>query len=220
VPAVGSTVLVSVLNTGFLVVGQAVIAGQGLNAVANPGPATFRVVQVVSATVVNLRFLGYFGDVAPASLISAGTILTPGGAFGTAAVATKSGTASPTGTAAGPVMMGLAGAITPTLSGRVLITITGIARNTGTAGDGTNIQGYYGTGAAPANAGAVPGSGVTLGLLKHFINSTPAGQQGFAISYFATGLTVGTAYWIDLALTAVTGGTATVYDVDIVAVEF
>lgn len=218
VPAVGATVLVSLLNTGWLVVGQAVMAGQGLAVVANPGPATFRVVQVVSPTVVNLRFLGYASDVAPGSLISSGAILTAGGAFGNLAVVAKSSPADPTGTAstAAYVMMGLAGSVTPVLSGRVLILITGMAGNS-TLADGCNMQISYGTGAAPANAAAL--SGTQVGAIKKMVASTAAGKQGFALAFVVTGLVAGTAYWIDLAVEAVTGGTASVYNVDIVAIE-
>lgn len=127
------------------------------------------------------------------------------------------GTASPTGTTSTTgVMMGLAGAITPRVGGRVLIIVTGVAANN-TIADGASIQIRYGTGTAPTNGAALTGS--TLGLLKNFVAETAAGKNGFGASYVVTGLTVGTAYWIDLSLKAVTGGTATIFDVDIVAIE-
>lgn len=112
-------------------------------------------------------------------------------------------------------MMGLAGTITPTGSGRVLLIISGMALNSGIAGI-TGAQICYGTGAAPANAAAVTGTAV--GKIKHLVASTAAGKQGFTCVGIVTGLVVGTAYWIDLAVEA-SANNASVYDIDIVAVE-
>ena len=219
IPAVGATVLATVLSSAFLVVGQAVVIGQGAVAVANPGPATFKVTQIVSGTVVNLQFLGYALDQTPGYIISIGAQLTPGGNFGTLTKATASSPANPTGTTStgAAVMMGLAGTITPVLSGRVLVVMTG-TWGSGTIGDGVNVQLSYGTGAAPANADAL--TGTQFGSIKHLVAATVAGRAGFTVAFFVTGLTSGTAYWLDLAVEAVTGSTATIYDVDIVAIEF
>lgn len=111
--------------------------------------------------------------------------------------------------------MGLSGTITPTGSGRVLLMVSGMALNSGIAGI-TGIQIRYGTGAAPANGDAF--SGTAVGKIKHHVASTAAGKQGFMCVGVVTGLTVGTAYWIDLALTA-SANNASVYDIDIDAVE-
>ncbi len=54
---------------------------------------------------------------------------------------------------------------------------------------------------------------------QHFVCSTTAGQQGFSIIAKLTGLSLNTAYWIDITLTAVTGGGASVKDVQFVAFE-
>lgn len=120
-------------------------------------------------------------------------------------------TASTTG-----VMMGNAVAFTPTNTGRVLVTVTGMAKNS-VVGDGTSAQLRFGTGGAPANGAAL--TGTTAGVYKNMIASTAAGVQGFAISVIITTLTVGTAYWFDLAVKAVTGGNATVQDLDYSIVE-
>ena len=116
-------------------------------------------------------------------------------------------------------MMGLSSGttrITPALSGKVLITVTGNMANS-IAGDGASIQLRYGSGSGPSNAAALTGTAV--GVYKNMISSTAGGKQGFVISSILTGLTVGTGYYIDVGLKAVTGGTANIYDVDVTAVE-
>ena len=68
-------------------------------------------------------------------------------------------------------------------------------------------------------SGAAALTGTTVGVLKIMIASTAAGKQGFALTGLVTGLTVGTGYYIDVGLKAVTGGTATIYDLDVTAIE-
>jgi len=124
------------------------------------------------------------------------------------------GTTSTTG-----LMMGLSSGatkITPTSSGKYLITVTGMIGNS-TLADGASVQLRYGSGNGPANAAAL--TGTTVGVLKNMIASTAAGKQGFALTGLVTGLTVGTGYYIDVGLKAVTGGTATIYDLDVTAIE-
>jgi hypothetical protein len=128
--------------------------------------------------------------------------------------------ANPTGTSStsAAAMMGLAGSITPKLSGNVQITVTGTVFNSNaTVGDGSNVQISYGTGSAPANAGVLQGT--QIGSNVHFVSSTAAGKVPFCLMAYVTGLVPNTAYWIDLAVQAVTGGPATVQDITIVAVE-
>lgn len=82
VPAVGSTVTVTVNQTQCLVVGQTVIIGQGAGAVlANPGPGTFFVDSIPSDTTVTLEFTGSPGDVTAGSTISSGAVLAAAIAF-------------------------------------------------------------------------------------------------------------------------------------------
>jgi hypothetical protein len=114
-------------------------------------------------------------------------------------------------------MMGLAGAITPQVTGRIAIFVAGMTVNSTAIGSGVNITGKYGTGAAPANGAA--SAGTTFGIQQHFVASTVAGQQGFTCQGVITGLTLGVAIWIDLEVVAVTSGGATVKDVQIVAFE-
>jgi hypothetical protein len=111
-------------------------------------------------------------------------------------------------------MMGLAGAITPAVTGKLRFTVTGSGNNS-TAGDGWIVQLRYGTGSAPANGGAL--AGVTCGQTKKTVAGTST--TTFTADCYATGLTVNTAYWFDLMLEAVTGGTATLFFIDMVAIE-
>jgi hypothetical protein len=124
---------------------------------------------------------------------------------------------NPTGTTSTtPVMAGLAATITPTNSGKVLIIVSGILRNN-TATDGINVQMAYGTGAAPANGDAA--TGTTTGNLLHGLNEPDFNYYPFSVQSVVTGLTVSTAYWIDLQFNAITAGTATVQDISVSIVE-
>lgn len=114
--------------------------------------------------------------------------------------------------------MGLGFTITPDRTGTLLIWIGGVALNSTLAGDGTTITGRYGTGTPPAN-GDTSGLGTQFSIPQHIVASTTAGQQGFIVMDKLTGLTVGDTYWFDLSLVAVTGGGASVKDVQYVALE-
>ena len=106
------------------------------------------------------------------------------------------------------LMQGLAGSITPTGSGKVLIIISGtIVEATGTAaGTGVQYQLSYGTSTAPANAAAL--TGTQVGTVQKYLNPTTVVAADvavpFSIQAVVTGLTVGTAYWIDLAAESIT----------------
>lgn len=132
------------------------------------------------------------------------------------AVAQSSPT-DPTGTAsATATMMGLAGSITPQSSGRVQFTISGDIANSA-SGDGTNVQLYYGTGTAPANAAALTGN--AIGSIVKFVAAAAAQRVPFSITVIVSGLAIGTAYWIDASLAIVTGGTGTIKDISLAAIE-
>lgn len=70
IPAVNSTVTVSVVSTAWMVIGQIVVA---------TGPATFRVTTITDGSTVVLTFLGYPGDLSPAVTISSGAGISPAG---------------------------------------------------------------------------------------------------------------------------------------------
>ena len=116
-------------------------------------------------------------------------------------------------------MMGLAGTITPVSTGKILIIISGDIAND-TIADGAAVQIRYGTGTAPANADALTGTAV--GGLVSSTNPNIALATltiPFSLNAVVTGLTLGTAYWIDTGLKAITGGTATISNVSISVIE-
>lgn len=99
-------------------------------------------------------------------------------------------------------MSGLAGTITPKRSGTVLIVISGFLTSTAvTAGVGIQVQISHGTGTAPVNAATLTGT-QDGAVMKYTIPSTAIAadvMQPFSVNAVVTGLTKGTAYWIDLA---------------------
>lgn len=131
--------------------------------------------------------------------------------------AIQSTPSNPTGTSsATAVMMGLAGAITPRFSGRVLIMLSGVIFNAG-IGQGATPQLSWGTGAAPTNGAALTGNQV--GGAVPYVAATITGKAPFALQAVVTGLTLNTAVWLDLALSAQTAGTATVSNLSLTAAE-
>lgn len=137
-------------------------------------------------------------------------------AIGGNAVTAQSTPSDPTGTtSATQVMLGLAGSITPTRSGKVLIIITGATAHA-SGSVNTTIQIRYGTGTAPANAAAA--TGTTAGAALVTSNSNGGSPESFSVNAVVTGLTLSTAYWIDLGV-AVASGTAVIKTVSISAVE-
>jgi hypothetical protein len=116
-------------------------------------------------------------------------------------------------------MMGLAGSITPVGSGKILIVINGDT-DSDTANDGTKFGIRYGTGSAPTNGAAL--TGTTAGTVPISNNANVAldtNRYPFSVAAIVTGLTINTAYWVDLTLAAVTGGVARVRNVSIAIAE-
>ncbi len=110
-----------------------------------------------------------------------------------------------------PIQVGIGAggaSITPSGSGKVLIIISGLVGNS-TASDGVTLQISYGTGAAP-NTGD-PATGTAVGTLVYFTEpSSGTITVPFSTNVVVTGLTVGSTYWIDLQMAAISGGTASV----------
>jgi hypothetical protein len=144
---------------------------------------------------------------------SAGLVLdyVLGRAVASSAPADPTGTTDTTGK-----MMGLAGSFTPGHSGRVALLITGNIAQTTTA-DGAVVQLTYGTGSAPANAGALTGTATGSAISMTFL--TGVLLVPFMVAALPTGLTLGTAYWFDARLKAVTGGTASIKNLYMIAAE-
>lgn len=137
-----------------------------------------------------------------------------------ASLATYQATPSnPTGTSnTTGLMMGLAGAFTPMRTGNCMIIISGDMTN-GTASSGSKVQIRYGTGTAPANAAALTGTAV--GNLVRYVGLTGSTtlEVPFSCNAVVTGLTIGTAIWIDIGLASITSGTASIKDVSISVIE-
>jgi hypothetical protein len=116
----------------------------------------------------------------------------------------QSGVLSPTGTTnTSGVMMGMGSTctITPVYSTRIKISVTGQIASS-SAGQFASASLRYGTGTAPANAAALAGTNVS----NVAATSTGAGQAlPFALNGIVTGLTPGTAYWIDLGVVSSVG---------------
>ncbi len=134
------------------------------------------------------------------------------------AVLTQSTPANPTGTGdTTGVMMGLGGSLTPIVTGRILITVSGTIFNATAIADGAKVQLRTGTGVAPANGDAL--TGTAAGGLQQYIAATVAEKAPFSVTAIVSGLTLNVARWIDVSLAAVTGGTATITDLSLSALE-
>lgn len=150
-----------------------------------------------TAPAVN-QFSTSSGGIVPASPAGTGSFINSGGNWLGANIFQQV-YSSPTGTNSGPgVMLGLAATITPASTGDVLITLSASQANSG--GTGATIQLYYGTGSAPSNGAALTGTSTG--------NKPVVTGTGCAANSIVTGLTVGTAYWFDLALAAIGGTTS------------
>jgi hypothetical protein len=114
--------------------------------------------------------------------------------------------------------LGSSFSISPVNTGVVLVLMSGVALNSSAAGDGVTITGRHGAGTPPAN-GDTSGLGTAFSVPQHFVASTTAGQQGFCLHGVIFGLTVGAVTWFDLSIVAVTGGGATIKDVQFSVVE-
>ena len=113
------------------------------------------------------------------------------------------------------VMSGLAGSFTPAANGAMYFSATMITQNN-TANDGCSVQFRYGTGAAPANGAAL--TGTTVG--QAMITSGSAAQLlPVPLVAYVAGFTPGTTYWLDLSEAAVTGGTCSVSQITMIALE-
>ena len=121
-------------------------------------------------------------------------------------------------TSASPVMAGLGGTckLTPVYSGRMFVQFQGQLGNTST-NTATEVQARYGTGNAPANG--VAAAGTTIGSLISIGVNPAVSIVPFVAGGIVTGLTPGTAYWLDLGQ-QVGGGTGTVASISCSAMEF
>lgn len=101
-------------------------------------------------------------------------------------------------------MQGLAGTITPSVDGDVLVIIAGtVVSPAGTAaGLGISYQLSYGTGAVPVNGAAI--TGTQVGVVQTYTNPAIVAAAAdvhvpFSLQSIITGVVAGTPYWLDLA---------------------
>jgi hypothetical protein len=125
--------------------------------------------------------------------------------------------ANPSGTTSTTmVMMGLAVPFTPQGSGRLLVIISGDVTQSTTA-DGAKWQLSIGTGVAPVNGAALTGtqfgSNPTMTFLTGVL-TVPFSSQAISAAQVQ-----GTAVWIDIALAAITAGTASMSNLSVSVVE-
>ena len=139
-----------------------------------------------------------------------GAYSTPTSAAGANSQSTPVDPATTTNTTG--VMMGLAGSITPSKSGNVLIVVSGRVFN---SVGGAKFQIRTGTGSAPANGAALTGTarGAQISISASSLNAP------FGVNALVTGLALSTAVWIDLSLAEITNGPAGVGSISISAIE-
>lgn len=130
--------------------------------------------------------------------------------------ASPSNPASTTSTTAVMAGLGTTCHITPVYSGRLRFEFQANAFNS-TSGDITFAQARFGTGTAPTNGAAA--AGTTVGSEIGFTSSSGSFQGELKVGGIVTGLTVGTAVWIDIGYHANTG-TANLTGVSCDAFEF
>jgi hypothetical protein len=134
--------------------------------------------------------------------------------------------AAPANPAAGAtnteLMMGLGASAnyTPTSTGRILVLISGDGANN-TLNDGCILKGRYGTGTAPVNGAAISGTVFTRagGHVYGGLGAPASTAFPWIVHAVITGLTLATAYWFDVSLIQLTGGTVTIENVDFSVTE-
>jgi hypothetical protein len=106
--------------------------------------------------------------------------------------------------------------ITPVYSSRIHVQFIGGAFNV-TSGDVWQLQAAFGTGVAPSNN--VAKTGTTIGVTVDGTSAAASAIGAFTAGGIVTGLTPGTAYWLDLQA-LVNAGTLGINSVSCTAFEF
>lgn len=192
-------------------------AGVGTGNVTSSGtPVSNQVAQWVSSSAIQGVNLTSFFVAGPGISITGTTNPTVGLTLANAVLQTSPGSPAGTSSATG-VMMGLGTTckLTPVYSTRIRVEFMGSVENN-TSGNTSSINIRYGTGTAPANGVALTGTAL--------LNTVVAGGTGpqeypFSIGGIITGLTPGTAYWLDMSLVA-SSNTSTVLNLSCNAMEF
>lgn len=115
-----------------------------------------------------------------------------------------------------PVMEGISFNVTPKVTGRLVIQVSGIMSNT-LVTDGAEADIRYGTGSNPNNGASATGT-----VCGSNVKSTMAGAGmliPFSLNCQVTGLTLNTSYWIDLGQSVIAGGTASLSNLNVSVIE-
>jgi hypothetical protein len=115
------------------------------------------------------------------------------------------------------VMMGLGATITPTATGKILVTIAGTLAN-GVATKFSNAQIRYGTGTPPVN-GAAGTTGTPIGGAAVNYSNVINESAPLSLSAVITGAALGVQLWFDLQLYTSAGGVCVVLAVAVTATE-
>lgn len=153
-------------------------------------------------------------------ILAADSTQTDGVKWAQTAVSDPTEPADPTGTVSTTgVMMGLGASwtITPAMTGRVVWIVQGDLE-VSTANTTAQVKIAFGTGSAPAN-GAAP-TGTIWGTPINVAPANSPSQQPFSMAALHPGLTVGTAYWLDLILLSDSGSvTASLHQLNAILFE-
>jgi hypothetical protein len=117
--------------------------------------------------------------------------------------------ANQTGTT-GYTMLGPGVTLTPTVTARVEVSVSGYAA-TSVSGDGGAVQISRVTGSCPANAAVV--TGTLLGSNIKMTGAATTSRTPFVITIQTTGLSTGQKYCFELTQQAITGGTFSIFNV-------
>ena len=131
----------------------------------------------------------------------------------------QTGQVSPAATSAPSpgVMMGLAGVITPTATGKIFATIAGTMGDT-VANKTPALQMRFGTGSPPVNgAGGAPGT--LIGAQEIVTGNMTNNLSPFSVCGVIMGAALGVPLWLDLQLWTSPGGIAVVVGASVSAFE-
>jgi hypothetical protein len=118
------------------------------------------------------------------------------------------------------VMMGLSASITPVLTGKIMIIISGDINTVTGNSHGGSVQIRTGTGTPPLNGATASTSGTAQGGLVTFFQNNATQRFPFSLNAIVNSLTLNTAYWIDISLsTDAAGNPSIVRNISISVVE-
>jgi hypothetical protein len=134
-------------------------------------------------------------------------IFSPDTGWGTTTVSNPAGTVNSTYT-----MMGMNLVLPPIVAANALwVTLDGQITNSSNNSE-TDVVICYGTGTPPVNGAAQ--TGTIVGQPARYKATAGGDYTPFSLSSLITPVTKGTVYWIDCAVRAINGGTASILDVD------